>query len=162
MIPFVSTFTNKIDAKGRVSVPAPFRAALAQEGFEGVYLYPTLDAEALDGGGQRLMEEIGGLLNDLPAFSDERDHLSTALFGASEIVKVDGDGRILLPEMMRAHAGISSQVVFVGLGHKFQLWEPERFAARLEEAKVKVRDMRKLLGQRKLGETGSQGQGARE
>ena len=147
MVQFVSTFHNRVDAKGRVSVPASFRAALSEEGFGGVYLYPALDAQALDGGGQRLMKEIGGLLEDLPAFSDERDHLATALFGASEVVKLDGEGRMVLPEVMRAHAGITDQVVFVGLGHKFQLWEPLLFAARLEEAKNRVRDMRKLLGQ---------------
>lgn len=151
---FVSTFRNKVDAKGRVSVPASFRAALAQEGFDGVYLYPALDAEALDGGGQRLMDEIGGLLDQLPPYSDERDHLSTALFGASEILKIDGDGRMMLPEAMKSHAGITSEVVFVGLGHKFQLWQPERFATRLEEAKVKVRDMRKVLGAKALSTKG--------
>lgn len=146
---FVSTFRYRIDAKGRVSVPAAFRAALVSEGFDGVYVYPALDAPALDAGGQKLMDEIGSLLDDLPPYSDERDHLSTALFGASEILKIDGDGRMVVPEAMKAHAGITNEVVFVGLGHKFQLWEPERFATRLEEAKRKVRDMRKLLGNRK-------------
>src|SRR5262245_30583527 len=56
---FVSTFINKIDAKGRVSVPAPFRAVLERDGYAGgIYCYPSLDAPALDAGGQRLAENI--------------------------------------------------------------------------------------------------------
>ncbi len=72
---FVSTFTNKIDAKGRVSIPAPFRAVLERDGYSsgGIYCYPSLDAPALDAGGERLAKKIDGLLAGLPDYSDERD-----------------------------------------------------------------------------------------
>jgi len=145
---FVSNFTNRLDAKGRVSIPAPFRAALARDGFEGLYVHPALDAPALDAGGNRLLGEIDAFLSTLSPYSDERDHLSTALFGTSEILKVDSEGRVILTDTAKAHAGIRDAVVFVGLGHKFQIWEPERFSAHLEEARMKVRDLRKALGQR--------------
>ena len=79
---FVSTFTNKIDAKGRVSVPASFRAVLERDGYAGgIYCYPSLDAPALDAGGQSLAQKIDGLLDGLPDYSDERDELSVALYG---------------------------------------------------------------------------------
>lgn len=143
---FVSSFTNKIDAKGRVSVPASFRAVLTKDGFEGIYCYPSLDQPALDAGGQRLVSKINGLLEDLAPYSDERDHLATALFGVSEILSIDGDGRTMLPERLRAHAGIDKEVTFVGLGEKFQIWEPKRFEAQMSEARQKVRDLRKVLG----------------
>ena len=154
---FVSTFTNKIDSKGRVSVPASFRAVLVKDGLDGIYSYPSLDAPALDAGGQRLIDKISHLVEDLAPYSDERDQLATALFGTSEILTVDQDGRTILPERLREHAGITSHVTFVGLGEKFQLWEPKRFEAHLSEARSKVRDLRKLLGTGRRGSGGPEG-----
>src|ERR687897_654981 len=93
---FVSNFTNRLDSKGRVSIPAPFRAVLARDGFEGLYVHPALDAPALDAGGNTLLNEIDAFLSTLSPYSDERDQLSTALFGTSEILKVDPEGRAIL------------------------------------------------------------------
>ena len=143
---FVSRFTNKIDAKGRVSVPAPFRAVLARDGYEGIYCYPSLDQPALDAGGNKLVARIDDLLEDLPPYSDERDMLAAALYGVSEVLKIDKDGRTMLSEELREHAGITDRIAFVGLGDKFQLWEPTRFEAHFRQAREKVRDLRKLLG----------------
>ena len=143
---FVSNFTNRLDAKGRVSIPAPFRSVLARDGFEGLYVHPTLDAPALDAGGNALIEEIDAFLSSLSPYSDERDQLSTALFGTSEILKVDTEGRVILTESVKGHAGIADAVTFVSLGHKFQIWEPERFRAHLEEARAKVREMKRNFG----------------
>jgi MraZ protein len=143
---FVSNFTSRLDAKGRVSIPAPFRTVLAKDGFEGLYVHPALDAPALDAGGNRLLNEIETFLASLPPYSDERDQLSTALFGTSEILKVDPEGRVILTEAVKAHAGVADQVTFVGLGHKFQIWEPERFRTHLEQARAKVRDLKRSLG----------------
>jgi MraZ protein len=154
---FVSTFTNKIDSKGRVSVPAPFRTVLAKDGLDGIYCYPSLDAPALDAGGKRLVDKIHALVEDLAPYSDEKDQLATALFGTSEILTVDQDGRTILPERLREHAGIGGAVTFVGLGEKFQMWEPKRFEAHLAEARQKVRDLRKLLGAGRRDRGGPEG-----
>ncbi len=144
---FVSTFTNKIDAKGRVSVPAPFRAVLARDGYEGgIYCYPSLEAPALDGGGETLARKIDSLLDDLPDYSPERDELSMALYGAVQVLKIDQDGRVMLPAALREHAGITTHVVFVGLGQKFQMWEPERFEEYRARAREKLPGHRKLIG----------------
>jgi MraZ protein len=145
---FVSTFINKIDAKGRVSVPAPFRAILDRDGYAGggIYCYPSLDAPALDAGGQKLADNIDRLLDGLPDYSDERDELSVALYGDVHTLAIDPDGRIVLPEALRAHAGLSTHVAFVGLGQKFQMWEPARFEARRASAREKVRHHRNLFG----------------
>ncbi|MCL4765165.1 MAG: division/cell wall cluster transcriptional repressor MraZ [Hyphomicrobiaceae bacterium] len=144
---FVSTFTNRIDVKGRVSIPAAFRAVLESDGYAGgIYCYPSLDSPALDAGGERLAKKIDNLLADLPNYSDERDELSVALYGDVQILGIDQDGRIVLPEALRAHAGIAGQVTFVGLGDKFQMWEPKRFAERRQRARDKVHEHRKLFG----------------
>jgi len=148
---FVSTFTNKLDAKGRVSIPAPFRAVLERDGYRGagasgIYCYPAIDAAALDCGGERLAQKIDGLLAGLPDYSDERDELSVALYGDVQVLTIDGDGRIVVPEDLRTHAGLTSQVTFVGLGDKFQIWQPEAFDARRKIAREKALEHRKLLG----------------
>jgi MraZ protein len=159
---FVSTFTNKIDAKGRVSVPASFRAVLERDGYAGggIYCYPSLDAPALDAGGKRLAENIDRVLDSLPDYSDERDELSVALYGDVVTLTVDQDGRIVLPEALRAHAGISTHIAFVGLGQKFQMWEPARFEARRTSAREKIQKHRETLfsaGRRLSGEGGEGG-----
>ena len=143
---FLSHFVNRFDAKGRISVPAPFRAVLAKDGFEGLFVQLALDSPALDCGGKALVKEIEALLGSLPPYSREREDLATALFGASEILRLDSEGRFLLGERFRAALGLSEEAVFVGCGHKFQIWEPSRFAAHLEEAKARVRRLRAELG----------------
>ena len=160
---FVSTYTNKIDAKGRVSIPAAFRAVLERDGYKsaavaGIYCYPSLDAPALDAGGERLAQKIDGLLSGLPDYSNERDELSVALYGDVQVLALDGDGRIVLPESLRAHAGLEGSVTFVGLGDKFQMWAPAAFEERRRRAREKVQDHRKLFGS---GGAGG-GEGARE
>ncbi len=142
---FVSTFTNRLDAKGRVSIPAPFRAVLAVDGFDGLYCCPTLDRNAVDAGGNRLRERIKASLFNFEPFSEDHELLSTTLIGESEILKIDPDGRVILSEAIRAHAGIAERVTFVGQGYKFQIWEPDRFEAYREEAKNRLRDLRKRL-----------------
>lgn len=142
---FVSTFTNRLDAKGRVSIPASFRTVLAVDGFDGLYCCPTLDRKAVDAGGNRFRQTIGSSLQNFEPFSEDHEYLSTTLIGESEILKIDQDGRVVLSDAIRAHAGITDKVTFVGQGYKFQIWEPDRFIAYREEAKNRLRDIRKRL-----------------
>ena len=151
---FLSHFVNRFDAKGRISVPAPFRAVLAKDGFDGLFVQPALDAPALDCGGKTLLKEIDALLESMPPYSREREDLATALLGASEILRLDSEGRIVLGERLRAALALTDEAAFVGHGHKFQIWEPSRFAAHLEEAKARVRRLRAEFGV-KAKETGA-------
>jgi transcriptional regulator MraZ len=149
---FVSNFMLRLDAKGRVSIPAPYRAVLARDGFEGLYCYPTLDRPALDAGGNALLAEIEALIGRFAPYSDEREDFSAALYGTSEILKIDGEGRAVLSEALKAHAEIADTVAFVGLGHKFQIWEPGRFRTQLAEATGKMRELKRQLGSRMAAE----------
>jgi MraZ protein len=149
---FVATYTMRLDAKGRVSIPASFRAVLARDGFEGLYCQPSPGHPALDAGGNALIQEIEALINRFPPYSEERDDLAAALYGSSEILKIDSEGRIILTERLKTLAHIGESVAFVGLGHKFQIWEPERFYAFLEEASEKVQALRRQLGSKGAGE----------
>ena len=143
---FVSNVTLRLDSKGRVSIPASFRSALARDGFAGLYCYPALDRPAIDAGGNALMAEIEALIARYAPFSEEREQFALALYGASETLKIDGEGRIALTDTLKSHAGIASEVAFVGLGHKFQIWEPGRFRRAFAEATQKVRTLKEGLG----------------
>ena len=145
---FVSHYMLRLDAKGRVSVPATFRAALARDGFDGLYCHPALDRPALDAGGNALLAEIQALITGYPPYSEQREQFALSLYGTSETLKIDSEGRVVLTEGLKAHAGITDAAIFVGLGHKFRIWEPGRFRAELAEATEKVRAFKQELGAR--------------
>ena len=145
---FVSHYVLRLDAKGRVSVPASFRAVLARDGFDGLYCHPALDRPALDAGGNALLAEIETLISGFPPYSEQREQFSLALYGTSETLKIDGEGRVVLTDTHKIHAGIKDAVIFVGLGHKLRIWEPGRFRAELTEATDKVRAFKQELGTR--------------
>lgn len=128
---FLSTFTNRVDKKGRVSVPAPFRAVLAGESYQGVVLFPSYTQKALEGVGMGAMEQMGSRMDSQFAFfSDDHDELATVLFGESVQLNFDENGRITLPQNFIDFAGIDGEVTFVGLGQKFQIWTPQEFEKR--------------------------------
>lgn len=137
---FLSTFTNKVDKKGRVSVPAGFRAALAGQEFQGVVLFRSQSHACLEGFSFSTMQEISARLDAFDLFSDAQDDLATAIFGEAVQLPIDGDGRIILPADLMGFAGIDAQAAFVGMGTKFQIWSPDGFNARREEARKAVKD----------------------
>jgi MraZ protein len=136
---FLSTYLNKVDKKGRVSVPAQFRSALASENFQGVVVFRSNHHAALEGFSWSFMEEIGQRLDHFDLFSDSQDDLATAVFGDSVQLPFDGDGRIVLPKELMDFAQIEGSANFVGLGKKFQIWNPKTFKKRREDARTQVK-----------------------
>jgi MraZ protein len=139
--PFVFTFVNKLDAKGRVSVPAPFRQILAAQNTAGVYAFPAFSSQALEAFGDELIVEFQQRLASFdPFFSEEHDALAQAVLASSKLLAFDDEGRVRLPDDFIAHAGIRDRVTFVGMGRKFQMWDPEVFAPiereRIERARA--------------------------
>ena len=145
---FLSNHLLRLDAKGRVSVPASFRTVLGRDGFDGLYCHPAMDRPALDAGGNALLAEIEALIDGFPPYSEEREQFALVLYGTSETLKIDGEGRVVVTDAHKTHAGITDAVMFVGLGHKFRIWEPSRFRAELTEAADKVRAFKAALGTR--------------
>jgi len=145
---FVSHTTLRLDSKGRASIPASFRALLSRDGFNGVYCYPALDRPAIDDGGNALMVEIEALIMRYTSICEKREQFALALDGTSETLRIDREGRVQLSDSLKRHAGITEAATFVGLGHKFQIWEPSRFQSELAQATQKVRKFK--------GEVGSQ------
>ncbi len=136
---FLSTYVNKVDRKGRVSVPATFRAALAAQRFPGIVAFPSYKYPALDANGIDRMEELIARLDALEEFSDEHENLSALMFASSQRLPFDPEGRIVLPPDLAEHAGIGDSAAFVGLGKSFQIWEPGRFSEHLANLRERAR-----------------------
>ena len=147
----MSSAINKIDSKGRISIPAPFRSVLEFQGYPGVYLFPSFTSKAVDGGGQDLIDQISSSVEKMQLFAEETDALSTALFADTYSLSYDQDGRISLPEILIEHANLSEKVIFVGQGRKFQMWNPDDFNEFKREAKIKALENRNLIGPSTVG-----------
>jgi MraZ protein len=129
---FFGTFTNKIDSKGRLSVPAPFRAVLQARGLTSVAIHPSLFESCLEGAGYDRFEKLLAGVTDgfVPAASDEAAEL---IMEDLRDLPLDGEGRIVLPAEFIAKAALKDQASFVGRGWKFQIWEPATLAGLRQE-----------------------------
>lgn len=136
---FLSTFINKIDRKGRVSVPAGFRAALAGDAYQGVVVFKSYTHPALEGFPMAFMAELGARIDRFDLFSADQADLSTAIFGESIQLPFDGEGRIILPQDYLDFCSVGEQIAFVGMGPKFQIWDPVALEARKAAARDAVR-----------------------
>jgi MraZ protein len=134
---FLSTYINKIDRKGRVSVPASFRAALVGQAFPGVVAYRALKLPAVEASGIDRVEELSDRIDALPDFSDERDALASILPDSQQL-PFDSEGRVILPPALVQHAGIGENAAFVGLGRTFQIWDPTRFARHQDDMRERA------------------------
>jgi MraZ protein len=127
---FISTFTFKVDRKGRVSVPAEFRAALTQPGFSGMVAFPSPHDDAIRCITEAQVERITGARDPLEVF--QAGATDVALAAAADMVRLpfDGEGRVLLPKLLADYAGIVDSATFVGRMTFFEIWNPEAFAAK--------------------------------
>jgi len=153
---FLSTFLNKVDRKGRVSVPASFRNALDGQSFDGIVAFPSFVQPALEASGIDRIEKIAAGIDQFDPFSDEYDAFANAILADSHQLSFGDDGRIVLPELLREHANITDQAAFVGRGPTFQIWEPEAFRDVQEDARKRAREDRASLSlKNRDGEGGS-------
>ena len=124
---FLSNFECKLDKKGRVSVPASFRSHLSALGYNGFIAYPSFNNPALEGCSQDRIEKLSNVIDSLNPFEEKRDYFATSVLSESVSMQFDGEGRVLFSEKLLKHADIKSDVLFVGLGKAFQIWEPRNF-----------------------------------
>jgi len=124
---FVGKHVNKIDKKGRVSVPKPFRATLQARGMSSLYVYPRFKQNALEACDQAFMTRLSQSLDDLDMFSDEQDDLASVILANAHELSFDPEGRIMMPKDLVEYAGFKTEAVFVGQGPRFQIWEQSAF-----------------------------------
>ncbi len=132
---FRGVATLNLDSKGRLAVPSRYRDALMVHGAGRVVV--TADPS------QCLLlfplpewEPIEKKLNSLSSFNPQTRSLQRLLVGNAADLELDSAGRVLLPAMLRQFAALEKNVVLVGQGVKFELWNEERWQAQMEQALV--------------------------
>ena len=136
---FTGTFENKVDRKGRVSLPADFRAELPDSGDRVVYIYPSPRHDALEACDKAFMQRLVEAIEDRPLYSDEEEDLNQSIVAQARKAQLDETGRLVLPSEQAGFAGISDKAVFVGQGSRFQIWSPGRYASHVERARARAR-----------------------
>ena len=133
---FMDTITNKVDAKGRVSLPSDYRAIVKELSTE-IVCYRSLSAPCIEGCLEDTLDKLATEIeNSTDFFSETQDNLTNLIFGDAKRFPFESTGRIVLTEKLLQHAGITDSAVFVGKGRKFQIWNPENWAK--EEARIRA------------------------
>ena len=124
---FLSTYENKLDKKGRVSVPASYRSYLSNIGYNGVICYPSFNNQCIEAWPQDRIEKISTAIDSLNPFEEKKDYFATSILSESINLQFDSEGRIsLIPKLLK-HAKIKNNMLFVGQGKTFQIWDPTIF-----------------------------------
>jgi MraZ protein len=124
---FLSNVTNRIDAKGRVSVPSLFRSVLAERGIQELYCLQDFAFPAISIGGPDLLERYERQIALMDAFSPEANAMSLLVHGGGVFMKLDAEGRLMVTDFIREFTGVTTDVTFVGRADHFQLWQPQAF-----------------------------------
>lgn len=157
---FLATHVNKVDSKGRISVPAPFRAAIGQSRFQGIVVFQSHNQPALEGFSWDQMETMSAAMDEYDMFSESHDDFSMTMFGSSVPLQFDSTGRIVLPGDLAEFAGITDQAAFVGLGKRFQIWDPARLQAHQNAARERVKQKQLTVSLKHPGDISKNGSGA--
>lgn len=139
---FLSTFVNKVDRKGRVSVPATFRSTLVSNRDPNLVIaFPSIRLPAIECTGSNRVAVMQERIETLEQFSEEYENL-TQIFADSHPLTIDREGRVVLPDWLKEHASIEDEVEFVGRGAMFELWNPARY----KEHRIAVRERARRQG----------------
>lgn len=137
----VSSFAFKggpvltLDGKGRITVPARYRDVL-MTAVEGRMVVSKNPAGCLSLYPQPVWERFE---TDLIALPESRNPLRRLYLGSATEAVIDGSSRVLLPPELREWAGLERDVIFMGMGNSFELWDKARYAA--QEAKLLEQDL---------------------
>ena len=143
---FVSQYVNKIDKKGRVSLPSQFRNALPKKRRNEIILFKSLKFNSIEGCSSERIDKIADRIEELDIFSDDQDDFATSIFSEIIPTNLDKEGRFLIPENLKAYSNISSEVTFIGQGHYFQIWEPLAATERQKKSRERLVREKKTLG----------------
>ena len=124
---FLSSYENKLDKKGRVSVPSSFRSYLNSMKFSGFVAYPSFTNSSLEACSKDRIEKISNAIDTLNPFEEKRDYFATSILSESTELLFDTEGRVVIPDNLLNHAKIRNNILFIGLGKTFQMWEPKIF-----------------------------------
>lgn len=140
MTQFLGTHQNRLDAKGRVSVPAAFRTALrGSDGVAALVLRRSHKHPCIEAWPRSVFDALDAPVERMDLFSDDQEDFATSLYSDAYPVEADKEGRIVLPEDLKLHAALTDAVTFMGMGRTFQIWEPAAADRRRAVARERTR-----------------------
>ena len=142
---FLSSHENRIDKKGRISVPASFRSFLTTQGYNGFVSYPSFSNPALECCTQDRIERLSDSIDSLNPFEEKRDYFATSVLSESSNLIFDTEGRVQFSKNLLEFAKIKNDILFVGLGKTFQVWNPKNFNKFKSFARKKALQSRSTL-----------------
>lgn len=146
---FRQTYEKQLDGKRRLLIPQDYRTA--DNGAEtGIFIFPSIEADCLEAGGDRLFNVYAEIIDKLPFGSEERSALEWQVMGEQTRLAFDSGGRITLPESLCEEAGLGDEVVIVGLNDRFQIWSKEKHAARRAQQRALAKAGLAQIGALKL------------
>jgi MraZ protein len=149
---FLDTVYNKVDTKGRVSLPADYRSIVKELNSE-IVCYRSLSAPCIEGCVEDLLEKLASEIEtSTDFFSQTQDDLTNLIFGDAKRFTFDSTGRIVLSEKLLQHAQITDTAVFVGKGRKFQIWNPQNWEKEEARVRAEVLKRRPVLNAAKSGD----------
>ncbi|NRA73769.1 MAG: cell division/cell wall cluster transcriptional repressor MraZ [Rickettsiales bacterium] len=147
---FLSTYINKLDKKGRTSIPSSFRASLTRDNFLGVVVYESIRSKCIEGCSLNRLEHLSDSIDSLDPYSDERDAFATIILGGSVKLPFDSEGRVTLPDSLIKFANLQKEACFVGKGQTFEIWNPEEYQQHYLKAKKLAMQKREVLKLNKM------------
>lgn len=146
----MDTISNKVDSKGRVSLPSDYRTIVKELSTE-IVCYRSLTSPCVEGCLEDLLDKLAtDMETSLDFFSQTQDDLTNLVFGDAKRFPFDSTGRIVLTEKLLEHAQITDVAVFVGKGRKFQIWNQENW--NLEEQRIRAEVLKNRPNLRKMEE----------
>ena len=146
MTEFVGKFLNRIDKKGRVSVPALWRPKLLGAEFSGIVAQLSNEYNSIDGYSQKYLDRYQEWLDQQDPLLEGNEYEATLIFGSS-MLPFDKEGRVLIPELIRNKTNLNNEALFVGMGRKFRVWEPSSFESYENEAREYMKKRKSLRSQ---------------
>jgi MraZ protein len=136
---FKGTYHHRIDAKGRLPIPAAFRRALGEG--PGATVVVTLLDQCLAVYAPAEWARLESQLAALPAFNKQVKALTRLLTSRAADCEIDVQGRILLPPALRQTAGLERDAVIVGVLNRFEVWSPGTWEGFVRESEQLLDDV---------------------
>jgi len=143
---FLSQFVNRIDKKGRITLPSLFRNVLPKKSKNEIILFKSLKFNSIEGCSSERINRIAKRIDELDIFSDDQDDFTTSIFSEIVPTNIDKEGRFLIPENLKLYSNIDKEVTFIGQGHYFQMWEPKAAVERQKKSRDRLVKEKRTLG----------------
>ena len=108
-------------------MPASYRSYLSNLGYNGIVCFPSFNNQCIEAWPQDRIEKISNAIDTLNPFEEKKDYFATSILSESINLQFDNEGRIILTSKLLKYSKIKNNVLFVGQGKTFQIWEPTSF-----------------------------------